>query len=88
MGLFSGTAAGVTRCNTIASRTGESGGNVGGNKNAGIFAGAIGWSRGNIPASVFARAPQRTTSITFAIRNTTNHPVQRKRNGYSVTTMM
>jgi hypothetical protein len=68
---------------TIANRTPASGGSLGGPKKAGIFGGMVGWPHGNIPASVFYRAPQRIPSIRFSLANTTRSPVQVNRNGYS-----
>jgi hypothetical protein len=88
MGLMSGSVAVMVRANTIASRTGDSGGSVGGIKKAGIFGGAVGWPRGNLPASVFWRAPQRTQSLLQMNMLTTKHPVQYKRNGYFSSPMM
>ncbi len=85
---MSGSVAVTVRANTIASRTSESGGSLGGNKKSGIFAGAVGWPRGNMPASVFWRAPQTTPTKEFMLANTTNHPVQYKRNGYYRSPMM
>lgn len=85
MGLMVHSFGPAAYANTISSRTGESGGSVGGNKKAGIFGGAVGWPRGNLPASVFYRAPQRTPSLAQMALLTTKNPVQRRRNGYSVT---
>ena len=85
---MSGSVAVMVRANTIAARTGESKGSVGGNKKAGIFGGAVGWPRGNLPASVFYRAPQRTPNLLQMSLLTTRHPVQYKRNGYYSSPMM
>ncbi len=85
---MSGSVGVLVRSDTITGRTGESGGSVGGNKKAGIFGGAVGWSRGNLPASVFWRAPQRTPSLLTMSLLTTKHPVQYRRNGYYSSPMM
>ena len=85
---MSGSVGVLVRADTITGRTGESGGSVGGNKKAGIFGGAVGWPRGNIPASVFWRAPQRTSSLLNMSLLTTKHPVQYRRNGYYSSPMM
>ena len=69
---------------TISNRTEASGGSAGGNKKPGIFGGSVSWSRGNLPASVFYRAPQRPSSLAQLKAITNLHPVQRRRNGYSV----
>jgi len=69
---------------TISNRTAASGGSVGGNKKAGIFGGSVSWPRGNLPASVFYRAPQRPASLAQLNAITNPHPVQRRRNGYAV----
>ena len=69
---------------TISNRTSESGGSVGGNKKAGIFGGSVSWPRGNLPASVFYRAPQRPPSLAQMYALSTRNPVQRRRNGYAV----
>jgi hypothetical protein len=84
MALMSGSNAMTTRANTIAARTGQSGGSVGGVKKAGIFAGSVAWSQGNMGRSVFWRAPQSQPTLAFALANTTRYPVQQRRNGYAV----
>jgi hypothetical protein len=61
--------------NTIASRTEQSGGSLGGNKKAGIVVFGTTWQRGNM-GNYLKRAPQRIPSVAFALRNTTRRPVQ------------
>jgi len=70
--------------NTIANRTLQSGGSVGGVKKAGTFAGSVAWPQGNMGSHVFYRAPQRQPSLLFSLTNTTRNPVQQNRNGYAV----
>ena len=60
---------------TIANRTGQSGGSVGGNKKAGIITFGTTWQRGNM-GNYIRRAPQTTPSLAFMILNTTRAPVQ------------
>ncbi len=85
MALMSGSNAFTARAEIIANRTGQSGGSVGGNKKAGIFGGSVGWPVGNMGYQVFWRAPQTQPTLAFSLANTTRHPVQRRRNGYSIT---
>lgn len=70
---------------TIANRTGQSGGSVGGVKKAGIFGGTVGWPQGNMGSAVFWRAPQRVPNLLTLTTLTTRNPVQYNRNGYAVT---
>ena len=70
---------------TISNRTQQSGGSEGGVKKAGIFGGSVSWPRGNIPASVFYRAPQRTPSLLQMKLLTTKTPLQLRRGSYAVT---
>ena len=70
--------------NTIVNRTAQSGGSVGGNKKAGLFGGSVGWPVGNMGSHVFWRAPQRPPTLIQSMLLTTKHPVQRRRNGYSI----
>jgi len=85
MALIVGHNGPSAYANTITNRTGASGGSVGGNKKAGIFGGSVGWPRGNIPASVFWRAPQRTPNLLTMSLLTTRNPVQYRRGSYAVT---
>ena len=61
---------------TIANRTIQSGGSLGGVKKAGIFGGSVSWPVGNMGSHVFYRAPQRNRGIVFALANTTRSPTQ------------
>jgi hypothetical protein len=61
--------------NTIASRTGESGGSVGGNKKAGIVTFGTTWQRGNM-GNYIKRAPQTIPSLAKMTLLTTRNPVQ------------
>ena len=85
MALMSGSCSGnTTHSNTVTSRTYQSGGSLGGDKKAGIFAGMVAFSQGNMGPHVFWRAPNRIPSVQFALANTTRHPITRKRATYSV----
>ena len=70
---------------TIANRTPQSGGSLGGNKKAGIFGGSVSFPRGNLPASVFYRAPQRTPTLAQMKFYSTRSPLQLRRGSYAVT---
>ena len=61
--------------NLISSRTGQSGGSVGGVKKAGIVTFGTTWQRGNM-GNYLRRAPQKIPSLAFMILNTTRAPVQ------------
>ena len=85
MALISGSNCGkTTNSNKVAARTYQSGGSLGGDKKAGIFAGMVAFSQGNMGPHVFHRAPQRIPSVQFAMTHTNLHPVTRKRATYSV----
>ena len=75
MALIVGHNGPSAYANTIASRTGQSGGSVGGVKKAGIVTFGTTWQRGNM-GNYIKRAPQRTPSLAFMILNTTRAPVQ------------
>ena len=75
MALIVGHNGPSAYANTIASRTGQSGGSVGGNKKAGIVTFGTTWQRGNM-GNYIKRAPQKTPSLAFMILNTTRAPVQ------------
>jgi len=75
MALIVGHNGPSAYANTIASRTGQSGGSVGGNKKAGIVTFGTSWQRGNM-GNYIKRAPQKTPSLAFMILNTTRAPVQ------------
>ena len=75
MALIVGHNGPSAYANTIASRTGQSGGSVGGNKKAGIVTFGTTWQRGNM-GNYIKRAPQKTPSLAFMILNTTRVPVQ------------
>jgi hypothetical protein len=75
MALIVGHNGPSAYANTIASRTGQSGGSVGGNKKAGIVTFGTTWQRGNM-GNYIKRAPQRVPSLAFMLLNTTRAPVQ------------
>lgn len=76
---MSGSSATTARANTIASRTFQSGGSLGGDKKPGIFGGSISWPRGNLGNNAFRRAPQSTPTVQFSLLHTTRTPFQRTR---------
>jgi len=76
MALIVGHNGPSAYANTIANRTYQSGGSLGGVKKAGTFAGSVSWSQGNFGSHVFYRAPQRQPSLAFALLNTTRRPTQ------------
>jgi len=84
MALMSGSSAMTTRANTIASRTAQSGGSLGGVKKAGIFGGSVSWPQGNFGGTAYRRAPQTQPTLAYSLANTTRHPVQRNRASYGV----
>jgi len=59
----------------ISNRTIQSGGSVGGVKKPGIVTYGPTWGRGNM-GNFIRRAPQRLTSVAFALANTTRSPTQ------------
>ena len=67
----------------IINRTEQSGGSIGGDKKPGIVTYGTTWQRGNM-GNFLKRAPQRMPTRLFLLLNTTRHPVQRNRNGYSI----
>jgi hypothetical protein len=69
----------------IANRGIQSGGSIGGNKKAGMWTGQPFMKVVNIGNHWTYRIPQRQPNVTFALLNTTRRPVQRNRNGYSIT---
>ena len=75
MALIVGHNGPSAYANTIASRTGQSGGSVGGVKKAGIVTFGTTWQRGNM-GNYLRRAPQKIPSLAFMILNTTRAPVQ------------
>ena len=85
MALIVGHNGPSSYAGTIANRTGQSGGSVGGVKKAGTVQYGPTWTRGNM-GNYLRRAPQGccNNSVVFAITQTTRHPVQRRRNGYAV----
>lgn len=68
----------------IASRTGQSGGSVGGNKKAGTWAGNVYMSVNNVGNSYKYRVSQRVPSLAFSLFNTTRTPLQYRRGSYAV----
>ena len=85
MALIVGHNGRSSYASTIANRTGQSGGSVGGVKKAGTVQYGATWGRGNM-GNYLRRAPQGCcdNNIFFAITKTTRHPLQRNRNGYGV----
>jgi hypothetical protein len=85
MALIVGHNGPSSYAGTIANRTGQSGGSVGGVKKAGTVQYGATWGRGNM-GNYLRRAPQGCcdNNIFFAITKTTRNPVQRNRNGYGV----
>ena len=85
MALIVGHNGPSSYASTIANRTGQSGGSVGGVKKAGTGQYGATWGRGNM-GNYLRRAPQGCcdNNIFFAITKTTRNPVQRNRNGYGV----
>ena len=75
MALIVGHNGPSAYANTIANRTGQSGGSVGGDKKAGIVTFGTTWQRGNM-GNYIKRAPQKIPSLAFMILNTTRNPVQ------------
>jgi hypothetical protein len=71
--------------NSIASRTGQSGGSVGGIKKAGIWGGSTWMTLYNQGNSYTHRIPQRTPSLQFFLANTTRNPTQLVRGSYNAT---
>ena len=71
--------------NTIANRTGQSGGSVGGVKKAGIWAGNVYMRVYNVGNSYTYRVSQQTPNLLFTMVNATRNPVQYKRGSYAVT---
>ncbi len=69
---------------SIAGRTIQSGGSVGGIKKPGIVTYGATWSRGNM-GNFLVRAPQRLPSLAFSLANTTRYPNQLRRGSYAVT---
>ena len=85
MALIVGHNGPSSYASTIANRTGQSGGSVGGVKKAGIWSGQPFMSVYNIGNSYTFRAPQSIPTLTFSLRNSTRNPVQYKRGSYAVT---
>jgi hypothetical protein len=83
MALIVGHNGPSAYANTIANRTGQSGGSVGGVKKAGIFGGSVGWPQGNMGRAVFWRAPQTTPNLLQLSLLTTRNPVQYRRGSYA-----
>lgn len=75
MALIVGHNGPSAYANTIANRTAQSGGSVGGVKKAGIVTFGTTWTRGNM-GNYIKRAPQTTPSLAKMIMETTRAPVQ------------
>jgi hypothetical protein len=71
--------------NTIANRTAQSGGSVGGNKKPGTWAGNTYMSVYNIGNAYTNRIAQREPTLKQLYLFTTRSPVQLRRGGYAVT---
>jgi hypothetical protein len=84
MALIVGHNGPSAYCNTIANRTGQSGGSVGGNKKAGIWGGTVYMAVWNVGQSYTFRAPNKVPNVLFNLTHTTRNPVQYQRNGYAV----
>jgi len=76
---------GTQYVNTIANRTGQSGGSIGGVKKAGIWSGQPFMSVYNVGNSYSYRAPQRVPSLRQLFLFTTRSPLQYRRGSYAVT---
>jgi hypothetical protein len=85
MALIVGHNGPSAYASTIANRTGQSGGSVGGVKKAGIWSGQPFMSVYNVGNSYTFRAPQSIPTLAFSLRNTTRNPLQYKRGSYAVT---
>jgi hypothetical protein len=85
MGLIVGHNGPSAHCNTVANRTGESGGSVGGNKKAGIWGGNVYMAVRNIGNHYTWRIPGSVPNLAFSMTNTTRTPVQYRRGSYAVT---
>ena len=82
MAYMSGAKAARSQ-EALSNRGIESGGNVGGSKNAG-FGLMVSMRPYNIGYTAMARVPHTGYSVQFALRNTTRNPVQQRRNGNSI----
>jgi len=77
--------AGTRYVNTIANRTGQSGGSIAGVKKAGTWSGQPFMSVYNVGNAYTYRAPQRLASLRQLFRFTTRTPLQLQRGSYAVT---
>ena len=77
--------AGSRYVNTIANRTGQSGGSIGGVKKPGIWSGQPFMSVTNVGNSYTYRAPQRPPSLRQLFTMTTRFPFQYQRGSYAAT---
>jgi len=85
MALIVGHNGPSSRATTIANRTIQSGGSVGGNKKAGIWGGNVYMAVYNVGNSYTYRTPQQVPTLAFSLANTTKHPLQYRRGSYAVT---
>ncbi len=76
---------GTRNVTTIANRTGQSGGSIGGVKKPGIWSGQPFMSVYNVGNSYTYRAPQRPPSLRKLFTSTTRFPLQLQRGSYAVT---
>jgi hypothetical protein len=76
---------GTKYVNTIANRTGQSGGSIGGVKKAGTWSGQPFMSVYNVGNSYTYRIPQRVPSLRQLFTSTTRFPLQLRRGSYAVT---
>jgi hypothetical protein len=76
---------GTKYVNTIANRTGQSGGSIGGVKKAGTWSGQPFMSVYNVGNAYTYRVPQRLASLRQLFVLTTRSPLQYRRGSYAVT---
>ena len=76
---------GTRNVTTIANRTGQSGGYIGGIKKTGIWSGQAFMSVPNVGSSYTYRIPQRPSSLRQLFTRTTRYPLQLQRGSYAVT---
>ena len=85
MALIVGHNGPSSHAETIANRTEQSGGSVGGNKKAGIWGGNVYMSVYNVGTSYTNRIPQSTPNLITMKLLTTRNPVQYRRGSYYAT---
>lgn len=85
MALIVGHNGPSANANTIANRTEQSGGSVGGNKKAGIWGGNVYMSIQNVGQSYTRRVPHSTPNLFQMKLLTTRNPSQFRRGSYYAT---